>query len=130
VPVHEVYAYVPGLEMDITNAIIRRLQVDGNLEVVERDEADAVLEADLLRFEQEGLRFTSLESVEEYRVFIVLDLRLVDAETEEVIWREENFSGDSEYFVSDVRSINREKGARDAVERLARNVVDRITEDW
>jgi len=42
VPVHEVYAYVPGLEMDITNAIIRRLQVDGNLEVVERDEADAV----------------------------------------------------------------------------------------
>lgn len=128
--VREFYAYVPGLELDINQAIIRRLQRDGNLLVAAEDEADAVLNVNLLRFEQEGLRFTSLESVEEYRIFIVVELELKDKRTDQIIFREENFTGDSEYYVSDVRSINREEAARTAVERLARNIVDRIVEDW
>jgi len=130
IPVDQIYAYVPGLEMDITQAVIRRFQTDGNLRIVPEDEADAVLTIDWIGFEQEGLRFTSLESVEEYRLFILLDLKLIDARTQDVIFREPNFSGDSEYFVSDVRTINREEAARKAVDRLARNVVDRVVEDW
>lgn len=131
IPVAETYAYVPGLEMDITNAVIRRLHKDGNLKVVgEREQADAILEMDLVSFEQEGLRFTSLESVEEYRMFVVLSLRLIHGATKNILWEEPNFSGDSEYYVSDVRSINREEASRQAIDRLARNVVDRIVEDW
>jgi len=131
IPVDKVYAYVPGLEIDITNAVIRRVHKDGNLKVVgEREEADAILEMDLTAFEQEGLRFTSLESVEEYRMFIVLDMKLLHTPTGNALWREANFSGDSEYFVSDVRSISREEASRRAIDRLAKNVVDRIVEDW
>lgn len=130
VPIRDVYAYVPGLEIDITNAVIERLQKDGNLKVVGKDEADAILEMDMTQFEQEGLRFTSLESVEEYRIYIVLDMKLIERKTKDVLWQEANFSGDGEYFVSDVRSIGREEGAHLAVQRLARNVVDRIVEDW
>ncbi|MBU3759147.1 MAG: hypothetical protein FGM27_04380 [Candidatus Omnitrophica bacterium] len=131
IAVTETYAYVPGLEIDITNAVIRRLHKDGNLKVVgEREGADAVLEMDLVSFEQEGLRFSSLESVEEYRMFIVLSMRLIHGATQNVLWEEPNFSGDSEYYVSDVRSLNREEASRRAIDRLARNVVDRIVEDW
>ncbi len=130
VPLEEVFAYHPGLEMAITKAVIRRFNKDGNLRVVPEDEADAVLEADLIRFEQEGLRFTSLEQVEEFRLFIVLSLRLKNARTKEIIWEEPNFSGDAEYFVSDVRSIGREEAVNRVLERLARNVVDRVVEDW
>jgi len=130
VPLTEIYAYQPGVEIQITNEIIRRLQVDGNLKVVPREDADAIFDATLVRYEQEGLRFTSLESVEEFRLFIVLDMQLQDAQTGEVIWLEENFSGDAEYFVSDVRSIAREEATNRAIERLARSVVDRIVEDW
>lgn len=131
IPVDKVYAYVPGLEIDITNAVIRRMHKDGNLKVVgSRDQADAVLEMDLTAFEQEGLRFTSLESVEEYRMFLVLDMRLIHAATGNILWEEPNFSGDAEYFVSDVRSISREEASRRTIDRLAKNVVDRIVEDW
>ena len=42
----------------------------------------------------------------------------------------EVFSGDAEYFVSDVRSVGREDASLRAVDRLARNIVDRIVEDW
>ncbi len=130
IPIHEVYAYEYGLEISITQAIIRRLHRDGNLRVVPREKADTVLETKLVRFEQEGVRFSKIESVEEFRLFIVLSLRLLNGKTEEVIWEEPNFSGDAEYFVSEVRSIARRDATELAIERLARNVVDRITEDW
>ena len=130
IPIERVYAYQPGLEMMITNAIIRRLQRDGNLKVVPEEQADVVLESALKAFEQEGLRFTSLESIEEYRLFIILSMRLVNRKTGEILWQEPNFTGDAEYFVNTVRSVSREEAAQRAIDRLARNVIDRIVEDW
>lgn len=130
IPIEKVYAYVPGLEMDITNAIIRRLHRDGTLRVVAREQADAVLKCDLIGLEQEGVRFTNLERVQEYRLFVVLSVKLVNGKTNEVIWEEPNFSGDTSYFVSDVRTLAREEAAARAIDRLAQNLVDRIVEDW
>ncbi|MDD5226932.1 MAG: LptE family protein [Candidatus Omnitrophica bacterium] len=128
--VDKLYAYQPGLEMDITNAVIQRLQQDGTLKVVEQQKADAILKIDLVSLEQEGLRFTALEGVQQYRLFIVVKLKLVDAKTGNVIWEEPNFSGDTEYYVTTVTSIGEQKAAVDAVHHLAYNIVDRIVEDW
>ncbi|MBU9889088.1 MAG: hypothetical protein KTQ49_04385 [Candidatus Omnitrophica bacterium] len=126
----DIYAYQPGLEMDITNAVIRRLQVDGNLKVVASSQADAVLKTELLSLEQEGLRFDQLESVKEYRLFIVLGMKLVDGRTGELLWEEPNFTGDTEYFVTEVTSLGEQRAALESVDRLAKNIVDRIVEDW
>jgi len=128
--VEEIYAYQPGLEMDITNAVIRKLQVDGTIKVVEQSKADVILKTDLLKFEQEGLRFNNLEGVTEYRLFIVVKLKLIDAKTGDLLWEEPNFTGDDEYYVSNVTSIGEQKAAVDAVGRLASNVADRIVQDW
>lgn len=130
IPVEDVYAYQQGIEMDITNAVIRRLQMDGNLKVVEQKNADAILKMDLLAYEQEGLRFTQLESVAEYRLFIVMALKLVDTKSGDILWEEPNFTGDTEYFVSQVTSTAEQKASLSATERLAHNIVDRIVEDW
>ncbi len=128
--VEDIYAYQQGLEMDITNAVIRRFQQDGTVKVVKKENADAILKTDLLAFEQEGLRFDQLEEVKEYRLFIVVKLRLVDAKTGDLIWEEPNFTGDNEYYVTNVTSIGDQKAAVDVVTRLAYNIVDRIVEDW
>lgn len=128
--VEDIYAYQQGLEMDITNAVIRRLQQDGTVKVVHQKNANAILKTDLLAFEQEGLRFNQLEEVKEYRVFIVVRLKLVDAKTGDLIWEEPNFTGDNEYYVTDITSIGEQKAAMDAVDRLAYNIVDRVVEDW
>jgi len=130
IPITEMESYQQGLEMDITNAVISRLQVDGNLRVVAKDEADSVLEMDLIAYEQEGLRFDRLEEVEEYRMFIVLEMTLTDARTDEIIWEEPSFSGDSEYYVTQIKQIGEQAAVQNAVANLAKNVVDRIVEDW
>lgn len=131
IEVENIYSYQPGLEMSITNAVSHRLEIDGNLKVANaREEADAALETNLIAFEQSGLRFTSLERVEEFRMYIVVAVRLIDLKTGDVIWEESDLSGDAEYYVSDIRSIAREEASQRAVEDLAKNIVDRIVEDW
>ncbi len=125
-----IYAYQPGLEMDITNAVIQRLQMDGTLKVVEQKKADTILKTDLMSLEQEGLRFTSLEGVSQYRLFMVVRLKLVDAKTGDLIWEEPNFSGSTEYYVTTATSIGEQKASVDAVRNLAYNIADRIVEDW
>ena len=124
------YAYEPGLEIKITNAIIRRLHQDGNLKVASREKADAILEGDLISFDQEGLRFTGLERIEEFRLYVVVGLRLKNAKTGDLLWEEPNFSGDASYFVVGPRAVSRSEATDRAVERLARNAVDRVVEDW
>ena len=116
--------------MDITNAVIARLQVDGNLQVVSEGRADAILQMDLTAYEQEGLRFNQLESVEEYRMFIVMAIRLVDGKNREIIWEEPDFSGDAEYYVTDIKQIGEQAAVEQAYGKLAKNIVDRIVEDW
>jgi hypothetical protein len=125
-----VYAYHQGLEMDITNAVIRRFQQDGTVKVAKQKTADAILKTDLLAYEQEGLRYDQLESVKEYRLFIVVKLRLVDGKTGDLIWEEPNFTGDNEYYVSTVTSLSEQKAAMDVVDKLAANIVDRVVQDW
>lgn len=129
-PLSRIYAFEPGLEIKITNAIIRRLHQDGNLKVVDRESADAVLEGDLVGFDQEGVRFNGLERIEEYRLYVVAALRLRDTKTGQILWEEPNFSGDSSYFVTGPRSVSRNEATESAIDRLARNVVDRVVEDW
>ncbi len=61
---------------------------------------------------------------------MVLALKLLNGKTGERIWKEENFSGDANYFVLGSRAGSLSQAAEEAIDRLARNVVDRITEDW
>ena len=128
---NDLYAYIQGLEMLITNDLIKRLNEDGHLRVVQdRAQADLVLDSTLTKLEQEGTRFSNLESVDEYRLFPVMNVSLMNAKTKQVIWNEPELSGDAEYFVSDIRNISREEASERAAKRLAKNVVARIVEDW
>lgn len=130
IPVKMIYAYQPGVEIQLTKEIIRNLNIDGRVKVVTREDADAVLETSLIEFIQEGTRFTSLESVEQYRLFIVVKMKLINSRTKQVIWQEDNFSGDAEYFVSTLPDVSLQQATEAAIVRLASNVTNRIVEDW
>jgi hypothetical protein len=124
------YAYRAGLEIELTNAVIDRFIFDGNLKVVSKEDADAILEGSILSYEQEGLRFDDLESVEEYRLFLVVAFKLIEQKTQETLIEESNFSGRAEFFTSRSPSSVRRSAANDAVTDLARSLVNRIVEAW
>ena len=130
IPPNEQFAYRPGLEIELTNAIIDRLIFDGNLKVVDESKADAVLEGAIVSYKQEGLRFDRLDSVQEYRLFLVVKFKLIDRKTNKVIIEEPNFSGRAEFFVSRSPAVTRRTAANNATTDLARSLVDRIVEEW
>src|SRR3989338_2667652 len=130
IPPKEQFAYRPGLEIELTNAIIDRFLFDGNLKVVDESKADAVLEGAIISYEQEGLRFDRLESVEEYRLFLVVKFKLIDQRTKKVLVEEPNFSGRAEFFVSRSPASVRRQSADAATVDLAKSLVNRIVEEW
>jgi outer membrane lipopolysaccharide assembly protein LptE/RlpB len=130
IPPQEQFAYRPGIEIELTNAVIDRFIFDGNLRVVDEDKADAILEGAIVSYEQEGLRYDRLESVEEYRLFLVVKFKLIDGKTGAVIMEEPNFSGRAEFFVSRNPLSNRRISANTATFDLARSLVNRIIEEW
>ncbi|MBI1977721.1 MAG: LptE family protein [Candidatus Omnitrophica bacterium] len=130
IPPQEQYAYRPGLEIELTNALIDRFIFDGNLKVVDEKRAEAILEGSIISFEQEGLRFDRLESVEEYRLFLVVKFKLIDRRTNKVLIEEPNFSGRAEFFVNRNPSNNRITSANTATFDLAKSLVNRIVEEW
>lgn len=130
IPPKEQFAYRPGLEIELTNAIIDRFIFDGNLKVVDESKADAVLEGAIISYEQEGVRFDRLESIEEYRLFLVIRFKLLDRRANLAILEEPNFSGRAEFFVSRSPANVRRAAANTATFDLARSLVDRIVEEW
>ncbi|OGW79887.1 MAG: hypothetical protein A3G33_06250 [Omnitrophica bacterium RIFCSPLOWO2_12_FULL_44_17] len=130
IPPSERYAYYPGLEIELTNNIIDQFIFDGNLKVVDEKDADAVLKGDVVAYKQEGLRYDNLESIEEYRLYMIVNFELVDRRTGAAILKENGFSGRSEFFVNPNSNASRKKGANSAVVDTARNIVDRIVEEW
>jgi hypothetical protein len=144
IPIEQMMIYVPGMEADMTNAVIDRFNFDGTLKVVSRPEdADATLHIVLKQFDQEGTRFTNLESIREYRLYITTMVELKDNRTDKVLIAENDFRGESFYEVESSSTDARETGGTKyplswhlkngtvrAVEDYARNVVDLITEAW
>jgi hypothetical protein len=123
-------SYEAGLEIDVTNAVIDRLIYDGNLRVVKEENADAILVGEIIAYEQESLRYNSLEGVSQYRLFITTRLTLKKRDTDEIIFQEDRFTGDSEFFIEGAYAKSERAAAEEAIESLAKKIVDRIIEDW
>jgi len=122
--------YRPGLENDITLAVVDRFTFDGNLKIANRDNADIVLTGTLSDYRKEALRYDNADNVEEYRVKITVDMELIRPRDNKVLWREKAFTGESTYNTTG-RFATSEQLARDeAVEDLARRVVERTVEGW
>lgn len=125
--------YRPGLETDITKAVVNKFLFDGNLKPVESAAADLLLKGELYEFRRDPLRYTENDEVEEYRVSVVVNLILWDAKEDKPVWQENGFTGDTTYFTELTRSgtvKSSEKAVSDAIADLARRIVERTVEQW
>ncbi len=122
--------YLPLLESDVRRAITDRFLFDGNLKLADEGNADLIMTGKLLNYRRVGLRFSSSDDVEEYRVYITVSLALTRNGDEEPMWEEPSFVGEATYFVSGPRATSEDSAVAEAVEDLARRIVERTVEDW
>ena len=129
--------YRPMLETDITKKVINRYLFDGNLKPVKEIQADLVLKGELIEYRKDPLSYTTgTEDVTEYRINIYVNLSLWDQKENKLVWQENNFNGNYSYFTSFAPpnvsrgSMSEDSAVNNAVEDLARRIVERTVEQW
>jgi outer membrane lipopolysaccharide assembly protein LptE/RlpB len=122
--------YYPGLEIDLTKAIIDRFIYDGNLKPIsDEDKADVVLKAVLNRYDRQALRYSSQETIEEFRLILEADVSLYDVKKGKEVFKDKVI-GDTTYFTGGTNVKTESEAIQDLVKDLARRIVDKVVEGW
>lgn len=124
----------PGLEAQITGAIIKRLQADGTLKIELPQNADIVLTGKITDYKRLPLRsLLKLTSVpREYRITITAKIEAHDRRTGTVILKTTEVSGSADTFIGqdqDLQSADFQALPLIA-DDLSRHVVSLLAESW
>lgn len=122
--------YFPLLEVKARDAIINRYLFDGNVKIADAGKADMTLSGEVVNYYRSALRRTDDDDAEEYRVYVAMHLVMYDNAKDEIIWEEDGFTGEAEYFVRGALTTTEESAVQEAVLDLARRVVERTIENW
>lgn len=122
-------SYFPGLENDITESVEERFVFEGSLSLADNVEvADIVLTGELIDYVKQPLRYTG-DDIEEYRLSVVVNCKVKDSEKDEIMW-EDRIVGDTTYFVQGTLTKTETEAVDDAVEDLARRIVEKTVIQW
>ena len=122
----------PGLESQITGAIIKRLQADGTLRVESQDNADIVLTGKITQYHRAPLRFMrDITSVpREYRITIAAKIEAHNGRTGAVVLKPTVVTGSADTFIGvDLQSADFQTIPLVA-DNLARRIVSLLAESW
>jgi len=122
--------YIPLLEVRVRDAVVNRFLFEGHLRIGKEETSDLVMRGSLKGFERQELRVTDDQDVQEFRINIFVDLELWDPVDQVVVWSESNFAGEATYFVSGPKATPESAAIEEALNDLARRVVERTLEDW
>ena len=123
--------YFPGLENQVQTALVDRFLFDGRLRIAKEDDADILMDAQLIQVNREELRLTTNEDVHEYRLRVTLSLTAIDRnDDKKVLWKEPAFAGETTYYTSGPLAKSDNAAVADAVTDLVKRVVARTVENW
>lgn len=139
------------LQAPLTNAVIRKFETDGRLDVVPEDQADLVLEGLIIRYARKGIIYDAADDITQFVCAVAAGVRLTDRKTGEVVWEDRGMTGEtsyytrtagkssdrlrgnSEFYLPAVRSFSSDeenRAAAEALEQLASDIFYRTVEPW
>jgi hypothetical protein len=139
------------LEAPLTNAILRKFVNDGRLQIAKPDDADLLVEGQILDYKLKGLTYAGRDKPTQFLVVITASVRVTDTKTNEVLWQEKVLAGETTFytraagttsdrmrgnaatFLPAVRSFATEEenlAASEALEQLASDIFYRTVEPW
>lgn len=116
--------FEPGIEIPFTKAFLREFIRDRRLNVVDRNQADSILEGVIKSFEQSSASYDRSGFVMEYQTTIVMDIRL-KKKTGELIWSEEGFS-ETRWYRTSSNVLTSESNKAIAIEQMGSYIAERI----
>lgn len=130
-------SYKYGIEADFTDTIIREFQKDGRLTIAGPDTADSVLVATIENYIKEPAQYDVNNVPILYNLKVHVSLKLVKAQTNEVIKSIERVGGFSggvaTFAVSPQTGLEvrtEQEAQREAFEKLSRDIVNLVIFGW
>lgn len=124
------YSYKPGLENDLTRAVINGFIFDRHLAIETEQKSALLLKGTLTDFRQYPLTYDDDYNIDEFRMEIFIDMELYNNKTGEVLWTEKNFMGQTNYYVTGPNKMTEGAAQNAAIKDLALRVVERTVEAW
>ncbi|MFC1704300.1 LPS assembly lipoprotein LptE [Candidatus Omnitrophota bacterium] len=122
--------YYPLLEANITNEVIDEFLSDGNYKITREDDAEVILTGELLDYQRDALRYDDDDDVDEYRLNITVSLSLYNTEENTLEWKEDRLTGDTTYFTTGTLAKSEKTALDEAIDDLAKRIVERVVDDW
>jgi len=116
--------YEPGMEIPFTQAFLKEFIQDRRVKVVNRTEADSVLEGVIKSFEIFSVSYDRSGFALEYQTNVVMDLTL-KKRTGEILWREKDLMERRWYRASSNVLVNESNKAA-AIQEAGRFMAERI----
>ena len=116
----------PGVESIITRAVVQAFVTNGRLQVVRPADADAILDGEVMSYGVGVVAFDRTLNVQQYRLLVVLNLRMRDVRRNTVLFQQANVAEQADFRVAGPVSatISQEETAlTQAAGEIARSIV-------
>lgn len=116
--------YEPGIEAPLTRAFLGELIQDRRLKVVDRNEADSVLEGVIKHFSISSVSYDRSGLATEYQTALVVDLTL-KKKNGEILWREKNLS-EVRWYKASSNPLISESNKDASIQEIGRFMAERV----
>lgn len=120
-----------GLEERLNLVLIDEFLRDGRIAIANEENADGILNGKLVKYLLQPLTFDANQVIEEYKLWIIVDIRFEDVVENTILWEERNLEGAYTFFVETKPGGITEEEAREIIwEDLSRDIVKRTIEGY
>jgi len=123
--------YRRGLEMRLTEAVIKRLELDTPYKVTDKSRADTELRGTIDRISQRVLSFNPDSGLpREKELTVTVSFTWTDLRTGKVLAQRKGFREAGAYVPPQPFGEDFFQGSEDVVNKLARRIVEQMEADW
>ncbi len=131
VPIFENSTYDRGVEFDLADALVKEIEASTPYKVVPSRRAATRIDGKIVRVERQQLSKSPLTGLgEEVVLSLSVDFTWRDLRSGRTIVERKNFVGNGLFTPSQPNSEPEELGRFNAVQQLARDIVDQMRSDW
>jgi outer membrane lipopolysaccharide assembly protein LptE/RlpB len=116
--------FEPGIEVPFTQAFLKEFIQDRRVKVVDRREADSILEGVIKSFELYSVSYDRSGLALEYQTNVVIDLTLKKG-TGEILWREKDLT-ERRWYRASSNVLTNETNKAAAIQEAGRYMAERI----
>jgi len=116
------------IENRLTNEIVSKFNIEGNLKVVSEDPKALNLVCTVNDYNRDTLRYNNADEVDEQRLRLNTHIKLTDGDGK--VLQDQSVSGETTYYLSGANQKSESAAQLDLIDDTARRICEAVTEEW